>query len=351
MLSDLTVGDRLYAQGTATSSRKRTGSSAGRAGTTVEAAWSSAASLRAADVAAGRMDVRSEVDRMYGSIMAAIDAADDATDAVRPRQPPQHVPFTINAHTNARVATLQAMLKPITLKMQRQATGSTFGSGRKGMSDPVQKRADAPGPGEYHREEPDAARAGLSSTAGLNVSAVTGRTGSSRPQSRGFSFGTSARCSQLDVSGTVRTASSGAPAVSALLQPGPGDYQIPSSFGGKTNGSKKGSFGQAERTPAVRQDAPGPGTYALEAQPLTHRTASPARAAFASGSPRLPPTKSDTPGPGDYHPAPVGVVTDSAPAYSFPRAAAKAPAAGTPGPGTYNLVQPPDQRGKGVIPT
>ena len=350
MLSDMNVGDRLYSQNTAASSRKRSSTSNSRG---IEEAWNS---LRNTTADAAALDVRSEVDRMYDSIMSSIDKVPDDPNGSQARR---HVPFVVNEYTNPRVATMKAMMKPISLKMYRQATGSTFGSGRKGMSDPVKKREDEPGPGDYHHSEgdhvnADTGRNGVTAH-GLNVSATTSgiaaRSNSSsiaRPQSRGYSFGTSPRQSHLNVSATVRSVSSGA---AALLQPGPGDYAVPSSFGLANTGSKKGSFGLAERSAPLKKDAPGPGTYSLDGSP-PNRTSSPARAAFVSGTPRLPQVKSDTPGPGEYiKPLQPTAAAADAPAYTFPRASAKPPSTLSPGPGTYNVMLEPDRRDKGVIPT
>ena len=246
------------------------------------------------------VNIREEVDRMYRNILHAVDTESVAHSRM--------IPLEVNPETDPRVATMKVLCKPLPLSYHKY---NTFGSGRKGMGDPVRKR-DAPGPGQYHSPS------GPSSLNTTNTSAV------SIPKKGTSSFSMSPRRSALENPQIEKT---------SARVPGPGEYNLPSTFESHRPQSKNGSFGKAPRLSISDNDLPGPGTYATEA---VKKHAVHASHTFRSTSPRLHVQKTCAPGPTHYRPEDAdyfgkgkGVTIPKAPPVEKPL--------DVPGPGTYNI--------------
>ena len=346
------------------------------------------------------IDVKAEVDRMYQSILRTLEAS--ATEPHHSSGRPQHSPLDvnfaassssspsatatafasasgggsrayatpkhqrphtaaasspashsyINATTDSRVAAMQALLRQSAARPFGVSSASTsglyrsntFGSGRKGMSDPITK-IDTPGPGSYGAE--GAGRRAQSAAGGGRAPSPHVR---ARSADRGVSFGKSDRpplvLSDREVNKSRRD---------AVRPPGPGDYIAPSTFASSRPTSTKGSFSKADRDAGkAKPIAPGPGTYAIVDQKESADKLSGKSPAFASTTPRLPPVRSEAPGPGAYLAASAPTAAQPQ-GFSFgkaPLATLAPPAEVTPGPGDYYIeTEDPNRHMRGVIPS
>lgn len=336
------------------------------------------------------LDVKAEVDRMYQNILRSLEGAGvnpTATTTVSQPTPttsvfshnhaiggnshdyfdyttPKHhdnsvgkavmtpsAPHYISATTDSRVAAMQVLLRnnKATSNLYRS---NTFGSGRKGMSDPVTK-IDTPGPGSYHSEGHERVRtssARRSDSAHSMADAPRARSASATRV--GVSFGKSERPESVLSCREVFASKRGP----AMRPPGPGDYVAPSTFNNTKPTSTRGSFGKAGRDAgAPKPIAPGPGSYAIsdlvDDKPTLHNKGpSPA---FASQTPRLPPVKTVAPGPGAYSDQTLATKPVGHQGFSFGKAPLpiQAEPEVTPGPGDYYIEgEDANRLLKGVIP-
>lgn len=335
--TDLDIGERLYARNTAASIRKRCNTKNTQV---LEAAWS--------NYSEQGVDVKAEVDRMFGSIMESIESDPKFAEPLE-ELPTRRFGMVLDATTNSRIAATQALMRKHPTKAVYH---NTFGSGRAKMSAPVSK-TDEPGPGQYYPDEDVyaslvggggrcASASGRSSASsrigGGGSSEVSSSAQAQRPK-RGFSFGTGKRS-------TFEGLIPGDNRAKQLSVPGPGEYKVPGAFEAGGPRSTKGSFSTAGRPSAgPREVTPGPGSYALDDvrakvdQLLHDARASPA---FNSTSPRMPSPRSQAPGPGTYHNVERGQSPPplrDTPMYSFPKASPKPAGSDAPGPGTYDLTK------------
>ena len=337
----LDVGERLFRRATASFAGKR--SSADRA-----------ASLSAMfESRCENIDVRDEVERMYQRALAAVEGNTDGPTSGHTNQSAGGCDEGHDGPASPPAIPRLSMAAILALR------SNTFGSSRRGLTEPVRK-ADGPGPGSYYRGVPADA-------------AATSSIGSNTPR---WSIGSGPRSGRTPAGvnrderrrGLDPTLSAGATNL-ASAAPGPGEYTIPSTFADvakkPTAGNSKThtTFGRSQRssigTPRSG-DCPGPGHYALNVGP---KPPSLATASFSSKAARLPKAGGPAPGPGRYE-------VESA--ERFLRAAASGAVAmrpsshsrsisppsqrhATPGPGTYNLADDPGARRaqatRGVIPT